>query len=51
MFCSRYASWPTRLAITGAVISFAAGIIHEYYTVALAPAIGALVGIGIQFQT
>lgn len=39
--------WTGWLAITGAVISFAAGIIHEYYTVALAPAIGALVGIGV----
>ncbi len=28
------------------MISFSQGIIHEYYTVALAPAIGALVGIG-----
>jgi 4-amino-4-deoxy-L-arabinose transferase-like glycosyltransferase len=28
------------------VISFSKGIIHEYYTVALAPAIGALTGIG-----
>src|SRR4029077_12272509 len=28
------------------VFSFAAGIIHPYYTVALAPAIGALMGIG-----
>ena len=29
-----------------AVFSFMAGIIHPYYTIALAPAIGALVGIG-----
>jgi len=34
------------LLVTGLVISFAQGIIHPYYTVALAPAIGALVGIG-----
>ena len=39
--------WTGWLSVTGAVISFAAGIIHEYYTVALAPAIGALVGIGV----
>lgn len=39
--------WTGWLAITGAVISFASGIIHEYYTVALAPAIAALVGIGV----
>ena len=32
--------------MTGAVFSFAQGIIHPYYTVALAPAIGALVGMG-----
>jgi 4-amino-4-deoxy-L-arabinose transferase-like glycosyltransferase len=38
--------WGGWLVITAAVISFSAGIIHEYYTVALAPAIGALVGIG-----
>ena len=34
------------LLVTGAVFSFAHGIIHPYYTVALAPAIGALVGMG-----
>jgi 4-amino-4-deoxy-L-arabinose transferase-like glycosyltransferase len=39
--------WGGWLLITGAVFSLAQGIIHEYYTVALAPAIGALVGIGV----
>ena len=34
------------LLLTGAVLSFAHGIIHPYYTVVLAPAIGALVGMG-----
>jgi len=34
------------LLLTGATLSFAHGIIHPYYTVALAPAIGALVGMG-----
>jgi 4-amino-4-deoxy-L-arabinose transferase-like glycosyltransferase len=34
------------LLLTGATISFAHGIIHPYYTVALAPAVGALVGMG-----
>jgi 4-amino-4-deoxy-L-arabinose transferase-like glycosyltransferase len=34
------------LLLTGATISFAHGIIHPYYTIALAPAIGALVGMG-----
>jgi 4-amino-4-deoxy-L-arabinose transferase-like glycosyltransferase len=38
--------WATWLVVTGLVFSFAQGIIHPYYTVALAPAIGALVGIG-----
>jgi 4-amino-4-deoxy-L-arabinose transferase-like glycosyltransferase len=38
--------WLGWLLLTGLTISFAQGIIHEYYTVALAPAIGALVGIG-----
>ncbi len=34
------------LLLTGATLSFAQGIIHPYYTVALAPAVGALVGMG-----
>jgi 4-amino-4-deoxy-L-arabinose transferase-like glycosyltransferase len=38
--------WGGSLILTGAVFSFAQGIIHPYYTVALAPAIGALVGMG-----
>jgi 4-amino-4-deoxy-L-arabinose transferase-like glycosyltransferase len=38
--------WLGWLLVTGLTISFAQGIIHSYYTVALAPAIGALVGIG-----
>jgi 4-amino-4-deoxy-L-arabinose transferase-like glycosyltransferase len=38
--------WGGWLLITGAVFRFAAGIIHAYYTVALAPAIAALVGMG-----
>ncbi|MGV1003841.1 MAG: ArnT family glycosyltransferase [Candidatus Nanopelagicales bacterium] len=37
--------WGGWLLVTAAVISFSQGIIHEYYTVALAPAIGALIGI------
>ncbi len=32
------------LLLTGATLSFAQGIIHPYYTIVLAPAIGALVG-------
>jgi 4-amino-4-deoxy-L-arabinose transferase-like glycosyltransferase len=38
--------WGGWLLVTGAVFSFGQGVIHTYYTVALAPAIGALVGIG-----
>ena len=38
--------WGGGLLVTTVVFSFAQGIIHEYYAVALAPAIGALVGIG-----
>ena len=38
--------WGTWLIVTGLTFSFMAGIFHPYYTVALAPAIGALVGIG-----
>jgi 4-amino-4-deoxy-L-arabinose transferase-like glycosyltransferase len=38
--------WGGWLAVTGAVFSYMSGIIHPYYTVALAPPIGALVGIG-----
>lgn len=38
--------WGGWLLVTGIVFSYAQGIIHQYYTVALAPAVGALVGIG-----
>jgi 4-amino-4-deoxy-L-arabinose transferase-like glycosyltransferase len=38
--------WGLWLLVTGLVFSFMAGIFHAYYTVALAPAVGALVGIG-----
>jgi 4-amino-4-deoxy-L-arabinose transferase-like glycosyltransferase len=38
--------WGGWLVVTGLVFSYMSGIIHPYYTVALAPAIGALVGIG-----
>jgi 4-amino-4-deoxy-L-arabinose transferase-like glycosyltransferase len=38
--------WGGSLAVTALIFSLAAGIIHPYYTVALAPAIGALVGMG-----
>lgn len=38
-----FGSW---LLVTGLVFSFMAGIFHPYYTVALAPAVAALVGAG-----
>ena len=40
--------WGGWLLVTGLVFSFMAGTYHEYYTVALAPAIAALVAIGGQ---
>jgi len=39
--------WGGALVGTGLTISLAQGIIHPYYTVALAPAIAALFGIGV----
>jgi len=41
-----YVVWGGWLLVTGLVFSLMAGIFHEYYTVALAPAIAALVGMG-----
>ena len=41
-----YLVWGGWLVVTMLVFSLMAGIFHEYYTVALAPAIGALVGMG-----
>jgi len=38
--------WGGWLVGTGLVFSYMQGIFHAYYTVALAPAIGAVVGIG-----
>ena len=38
--------WGGWLVVTGLAFSLGQGIIHEYYSVALAPAIGAIVGIG-----
>jgi hypothetical protein len=38
--------WGGWLLVTGAVFSYGKGVIHTYYTVALAPAIAALVAIG-----
>jgi 4-amino-4-deoxy-L-arabinose transferase-like glycosyltransferase len=41
-----YLMWGGCLLLTGAVFSFAQGIIHPYYSIALAPSIGAVVGPG-----
>ncbi|MBT2211983.1 glycosyltransferase family 39 protein [Actinomadura sp. NEAU-AAG7] len=41
-----FALWGGWLVVTAAVFSAMRGIFHEYYTVALAPAIAALVGMG-----
>ncbi|NED50815.1 glycosyltransferase family 39 protein, partial [Micromonospora aurantiaca] len=38
--------WGGWLLVTGLIFSFMSGIFHAYYTVALAPAVGALIGIG-----
>ncbi|MFV2118128.1 ArnT family glycosyltransferase, partial [Streptomyces sp. Act-28] len=43
---SAFLVWGGSLLMTLAVFSFMAGIFHEYYTVALAPYIAALVGMG-----
>ena len=42
-----YLLWGTWLIVQGLVFSYMSGIIHSYYSVVLAPAIGALVGAGI----
>jgi 4-amino-4-deoxy-L-arabinose transferase-like glycosyltransferase len=39
--------WGGWLLVTGLTFSYMAGIIHPYYTVALAPAVAALVGLGV----
>ncbi|MFY2787925.1 glycosyltransferase family 39 protein [Rhodococcus sp. MALMAid1271] len=38
--------WGSWVLVTGLTFSFMAGIFHAYYTVALSPAIAALIGIG-----
>ncbi|MFW0783796.1 glycosyltransferase family 39 protein [Gordonia sp. CPCC 206044] len=42
-------AWGGWLVVTGLIFSFMSGTIHPYYTVALAPAIGALIGMGAVF--
>ena len=43
---AQVALWGSWLLVTGVTFSLAEGIIHPYYSVALAPAIAGLVGIG-----
>ncbi|MBJ8341891.1 glycosyltransferase family 39 protein [Antrihabitans sp. YC3-6] len=40
--------WGSWLLVTGVVFSYMQGIVHPYYTVALAPAIAALVGVAVR---
>jgi 4-amino-4-deoxy-L-arabinose transferase-like glycosyltransferase len=42
-----YLLWGSWFVVTALVFSYMSGIIHSYYAVALAPAIGALVGAGL----
>ncbi|MFD7257285.1 ArnT family glycosyltransferase [Streptomyces sp. NPDC059874] len=42
-----FLAWGGALLITAVVFSFMQGIFHEYYTVALAPFVAALVGMGV----
>ena len=42
-----YLVWGGWLVVTGLTFSLMEGIFHEYYTVALAPAVAALVGMGV----
>jgi len=42
-----YLLWGGWFLVTGAVFSLMSGIIHSYYTVVLAPALGALIGAGV----
>ncbi|MGW1157666.1 glycosyltransferase family 39 protein [Streptomyces sp. NPDC002513] len=44
---SAFLVWGGSLLMTAAVFSYMAGIFHQYYTVALAPYLAALVGMGV----
>lgn len=43
---AHYMAWGSWLLCTAGVFSFMSGLFHDYYTVALSPAVAALVGIG-----
>ncbi|MBE6184474.1 MAG: glycosyltransferase family 39 protein [Bacillus sp. (in: Bacteria)] len=40
--------WAATFFITGILFSFGSGTIHQYYTIALAPSIGAIIGIAVE---
>lgn len=42
-----FLAWGGSLLITALVFSYMQGIFHEYYTVALAPSVAALIGMGV----
>ncbi|MFF1476223.1 ArnT family glycosyltransferase [Streptomyces sp. NPDC058301] len=42
-----FLAWGGALLMTAGIFSFMAGIFHQYYTVALAPYVAALVGMGV----
>ncbi|WP_314243351.1 ArnT family glycosyltransferase [Streptomyces sp. DSM 40907] len=42
-----FLAWGGSMLITAAVFSYMQGIFHEYYTVALAPFVAALIGMGV----
>ncbi|MFK8912848.1 glycosyl transferase, partial [Streptomyces sp. YS-3] len=42
-----FLAWGGALLTTAGIFSFMAGIFHQYYTVALAPYVAALVGMGV----
>lgn len=44
---AQFLVWGGWLIGAGVVLSFMSGIFHDYYTVALAPAVAALIGIGV----
>lgn len=44
---SAFLAWGGSLLITALVFSYMQGIFHEYYTVALAPFVAALIGMGV----
>ncbi len=44
---AQYLVWGGWLVGAGVVLSFMSGMFHDYYTVALAPAVAALIGIGV----